>query len=213
MKSSNDTVYASTDRTVTVDQKSVFNNKMIEIQRIVDKNLKIDTINRNIYLSNESEVLSFIRQNMVYFKERFSNELDLLNQIKEGIAHLNTLSHKPGYYITQDLTVKKYTPRSVDQVIVTEHWWGVKYEAPSDEIARDLARHYEIAAHNLRGIGVVTGVVGKFIPPFWIAAAVAGGQSWYFSGIVSSIRYNASLPGNGVILDLNRLLFYSCYPR
>jgi len=35
----------------------------------------------------------------------------------------------------------------------------------------------------------------------------------YLYAVADAIDYNASLNGNGVILDIKYLLFYKCWPR
>ena len=87
------------------------------------------------------------------------------------------------------------------------YWWGVRHIFYSDEDAREYS-------HGMKNMAISLGIATV---PAAILGPWASGATALTGGVVGliaeAVDYNASLDGDGVILDLNWWATFACYPR
>lgn len=132
-----------------------------------------------------------------------------IDQVKNILKKENEHIRKNDLII--DPTSKRITDRYSRFLRMNEdseyYWWGVRHIFYSDEDAREYSHEMTNMAYSLEIASVPASVLGPWASG---AVAISGGVVGL---IAESVDYNASLDGDGVILDLNWWSTFACYPR
>lgn len=176
---------------------------------IVDKYV---TVEDGRFILNDENLLKeelLEKQNLISEINNASDADFIIETLKIRFSELNDKAETYQITIKDSGRIVNNTPefRVAGQSSVYE-WWGVRHTFHWDDAARDYAYNVRQAAHANAGVAFIGGAV------FGGVGAVPNGlTAVYAYSIADTVDYNANKSGNGVVLDINWWLTYSCYPR
>lgn len=145
---------------------------------------------------------------------------DYISALENRFELLNEMSTQGIINIARDGQIydsqygKTYTPfeyggsgRSFDKV-TKYYWWGVRHTFYTDDSARDYAYDVRMAAHKAAAAAAIHAVLFE-----GVGAVPAGLTAVYAYSLADTVDYNTNKAGDGVILEIQWILTYDCYPR
>lgn len=181
----------------------------VDLTKVIDKYISV----KNGRFSVDNEIK--LRQE-IYEKQEFIKEIDdknnvdsIINKLKERISDLNRNAELNLITINKSKKITNNIPQlRVAGQSTSHHWWGARHVFYWDDAARDYAYEVRMLAHANAGAAVLAGAI------FSGVGGVPNGLSAVYGYMIAdSVDYNANKSGDGVILDVNWWLTFSCYPR
>lgn len=169
--------------------------------------------NDRLVISNKEEIINFIDSNL----DAINQEMGMIQTSESVFEKMIVLIDRSNDLIENDTFILTADKQLIDTTnmhnltrssTMTGYWWGVRGIFYSDASARNYAYKVRLIAHGSAASSLIFGVLFG-----GIGALPSGLTAVYANVVADSVDHNANKPGNGVILDLNYLLFFTCKPR
>lgn len=192
-------------------------NAMGHLIEVVEANLVISK--NKFVITDKKPIMAYIDNNLLALNRELGFETPKMSSV-EIYKKINSLLQAANKSIvsrdrkvlSNGQLVEKNSSTAIRAYssgeLIESFWWGVRHTYYSDESARDYAYYVRKLSTTSAGIGGILGGLFGGVPglPNGLTAI------WGFS-LADTIDYNASLPGNGIILEMTFLLTYKCMPR